>query len=323
MEDRKLQPAPATYEQIFSPDNSVVQELELPFDNKQGTLTLALVNQIGVVDCRFHTGGFTPSWKHLNNKPFVEMNFMLEGDLYQQMENFPGKKLCARGTHNILFNPGTLEENQLVGHGHYRTFGVHINPVKMSELLAAYVPELGKYAEKIYAGQPFVLESPGPVMSAGMKYIFDTIWQCPQPEGLKKLYIESKIMDLFSLQCEILLRSNNMIKRTPALPTADIEKLYAAKALLEQRLEQPPSLAELSRLCHLNEFKLKKGFRELFHTTVYGFVHESRLTRAQQMIREGEKNISEIAYLLGYSHPQHFQRAFKKQFGVTPGSFLR
>ena len=323
MEERKLEPAPAAYEQIFSPGNGVVQELALPVDNKQGTLTLALVNEMGVVDSRFHTNGFTPSWKHLNSKPFVEMNFMLEGDLYQQMENFTGKKLCARGTHNILFNPGTLEENQLIGHGQYRTFGVHITPRKMTELLAAYVPELEAYADKICAGRPFVLESPGPAITAGMQYIFDTIWQCPQPEGLKKLYIESKIMDLFSLQCELLLRGNSRGKRPPALPAADIERLYAAKAVLEQRLEQPPSLAELSKLCQLNEFKLKKGFRELFNTTVYGFVHECRLTRAKRMIREGGKNISEIAYLLGYSHPQHFQRAFKKQFGITPGSLLK
>ena len=321
MEAHTLSPAPATYDQIFSPGGNVVQQLALPFENKAGTVTLALVNDMGIVDSRLHTDCPTPPWEHFNSKPFVEMNFMVEGDIYQTMEGFPGRKLCAKGSHNLLFNPGTLEENQLVGYGNYRTFGVHVNPGKMSELLMAYVPQLEKYSEKIYAGQPFLLESPVLQFSAKMKYIFDTIWECPEPEGLKKLYIESKVLDLLALQCELLLQTP--VKTGSSLPAADIDKLHAARVLLEQRLECPPSLAELSKLCQLNEFKLKKGFRELFNTTVYGFVHETRLTRAQQMIREGLQNISEIAYQLGYSHPQHFQRAFKKQFGITPGSLLK
>ena len=318
MEERTLPPAPPTYEQIFSPDRGVVQELALPFEDKYGELTLALLNGMGVVDSRFHTDRIAPPWQHVNSMPFVEMNFIVEGDLYQTIDGFPGRRLCARGSNNMMFNPGSLEKNELIGYGNYRTFGVHVNPDRMSELLMAYVPELEKYAEKIYAGQPFILESPTPVITAKMKYIFDTIWQYPSPEGLKKLYIESKILDLLSLQCEGLLQA--AVKKRNTIPRTDIDKLYAARTLLEQQLEQPPSLSALSKLCQLNEFKLKKGFRELFNTTVYGFVHEMRLTKAQQMIREGQNNISEIAYKLGYSHPQHFQRAFKKQFGVTPGS---
>ena len=46
-------------------------------------------------------------------------------------------------------------------------------------------------------------------------------------------------------------------------------------------------------------------------------------TEARRLIYEGAKNMSVIAYELGYAHPQHFQRAFKKRFGVTPGSLLK
>jgi len=56
---------------------------------------------------------------------------------------------------------------------------------------------------------------------------------------------------------------------------------------------------------------------------VFALVQEERMKRAKQLIFEGEKNISAIAYELGYAHPQHFQRAFKQRFGVTPGSLLK
>jgi len=42
---------------------------------------------------------------------------------------------------------------------------------------------------------------------------------------------------------------------------------------------------------------------------------------AKEKIFESEKSISEIAYELGFKHPQHFTRMFKKQVGVSPLEF--
>jgi AraC family transcriptional regulator, transcriptional activator of the genes for pyochelin and ferripyochelin receptors len=62
---------------------------------------------------------------------------------------------------------------------------------------------------------------------------------------------------------------------------------------------------------------------QAFQTSVFAFVQSQRLEEAKRMIFEGEKNISEIAYELGYAHPQHFHRAFKKRFGITPRTLLK
>lgn len=39
---------------------------------------------------------------------------------------------------------------------------------------------------------------------------------------------------------------------------------------------------------------------------------------AKEKIYEPGKSISEIAYDLGFKHPQHFTRMFKKEVGITP-----
>lgn len=39
---------------------------------------------------------------------------------------------------------------------------------------------------------------------------------------------------------------------------------------------------------------------------------------AKEKIFEPKKSISEIAYELGFKHPQHFTRMFKKEVGITP-----
>ena len=42
---------------------------------------------------------------------------------------------------------------------------------------------------------------------------------------------------------------------------------------------------------------------------------------AKEKIFDSEKSISEIAYELGFKHPQHFTRMFKKQVGMSPNEY--
>ena len=99
----------------------------------------------------------------------------------------------------------------------------------------------------------------------------------------------------------------------------DMDKVYMARDLLIAHAISPPTLTELSRLSGLNEFKLKKGFKEVFHNTVFGYLNDYRLENARTLILDTRKTVSEIAYETGYANPQHFHRAFKKQFGTAPG----
>ena len=44
---------------------------------------------------------------------------------------------------------------------------------------------------------------------------------------------------------------------------------------------------------------------------------------AKEKIFDSEKSISEIAYELGFKHPQHFTRMFKKSVGVSPSEYRK
>lgn len=60
-------------------------------------------------------------------------------------------------------------------------------------------------------------------------------------------------------------------------------------------LVQPPSLIRPAQMVHINEQKLKNGFKELFGTTVFGFVREQRLERAKQLLEKEQITVSEQA----------------------------
>jgi len=88
-------------------------------------------------------------------------------------------------------------------------------------------------------------------------------------------------------------------------------------------LHQPPTLTQLVLLTQLNEYQLKKGFKALFGTSVFGYIHQYRMALAQRLLLDTSKSAKEIAYEIGYSSPQHFSKAFKKEFGQSPNSIRK
>ncbi|WP_339814398.1 AraC family transcriptional regulator [Zunongwangia profunda] len=80
------------------------------------------------------------------------------------------------------------------------------------------------------------------------------------------------------------------------------------------------SLLELAHRVGTNDFTLKKGFKEVFGTTVFGFWKEAKMEQARHLIAQQGKSVQEVAEALGYSNARHFSTAFKKTYGVSPGS---
>jgi AraC-like DNA-binding protein len=98
----------------------------------------------------------------------------------------------------------------------------------------------------------------------------------------------------------------------------DKERIIYAREYLIQHLDLPPSLTDLARVAGINEYKLKRGFKEMFGNTVFGYLADTRLELAKTDLLERKKSASEIAFELGYSSVQHFSTAFKKKFGASP-----
>lgn len=48
------------------------------------------------------------------------------------------------------------------------------------------------------------------------------------------------------------------------------------------------------------------------------FIRIIRLNRSKELLASGRYNVSEVAYMVGFSDPKYFSTCFKKQFGVSP-----
>ena len=96
------------------------------------------------------------------------------------------------------------------------------------------------------------------------------------------------------------------------------EKLYRAKEIISNNMEAPPSITELSRLIGLNDFKLKKNFKELFGFPVYKYLQNERLIKAHDLLSSQDVTIQEAAWSVGYESLSSFSNAFVKKFGFRP-----
>lgn len=178
---------------------------------------------------------------------------------------------------------------------------------------------LDRFAEKIMEGKPIALAKNNLLLTSEMNEAINSILHCHYDKGLKRMYYLSKCVELLVLQADAfdkMARNNNTVIRS----SYDTECIYYAKEYLLENMANPPSLIQLAKICGLNEFKLKKGFKEIFGQTVFGFLSDKRLESGRMDLLERTKPVSEIAYELGYSSPQHFSMAFKKKFGVSPNA---
>ncbi|SEN23099.1 AraC-type DNA-binding protein [bacterium A37T11] len=138
-----------------------------------------------------------------------------------------------------------------------------------------------------------------------------TVIEIDNPSKLITLCLATPFLQSQQIGIAQKLGSSYIIKEK------DLQKLHEVKSLVESNLRRPSSLTELSQQSGLNEFKLKKGFKELFGHTVFGYLNELRMKRGKELLKEGY-TVGETADAVGYKNAHHFTAAFKKKWGILP-----
>lgn len=152
-----------------------------------------------------------------------------------------------------------------------------------------------------------------------MKTIARQICYHPYQGAIARMYLEAKVWELLAMQ---LSQLGDLTPIKPSLKPQTLDCIYEAREILLSELENPPSISQLSQQVGICQRTLRRGFKELFGTTVIGYLNQKRMEKAQQLLREKQLSVSEVANIVGYSHFGHFSTAFKNQFGITPSQCL-
>jgi AraC family transcriptional regulator len=142
--------------------------------------------------------------------------------------------------------------------------------------------------------------------------------------ALENIYINSQLQSLllYGLECLAEDKAEESFSCKFLSNETDREKMLQAREILLQRIGDPITIKELSRKVGTNECYLKKGFKELFGTTVFEFYQSQRMEHAKYLLYEKGLSVTEVSVLLGYSSISHFSTAFKKHTGLKPCELL-
>lgn len=250
----------------------------------------------------------------------VEMHFTLQGD--GMMKNLlSGKEHHFKSNqHNMHYTPVFAGTGQYGGLDRYKFMEVHFTTRFFFELAKNSSPSLMQFAEKIAKGTEQDLSRENMPISFAMHQCLNDIMHCKLTGGLKLLFLQSKCIELLTLQAQMYEDAVRSANPAPLIvkPGHDTDSIHFAKDYLLRHAAQPPSLTELARVAGINEFKLKQGFKALYNNTVFGYLADYKLNQAHDLLLSNVP-IKDVADRLGYSSVQHFNSAFRKKFGMPPG----
>lgn len=185
----------------------------------------------------------------------------------------------------------------------------------LDELLAGD-PSAGAAALRHFARDPTAAGCTHP-LTPRARLALESLHHCPFVGACRCMALTARCHDLL---VEFLVAWTESLQPAPA-SIGSTDRVRLAAEILERDLEHPPSLAELAARVGLSETTLKRGFRQVFATTVFGYVRTRRMEEAGRLLESGAATVLEAATLVGYSNPSNFAAAFRRRFGVNPKTF--
>ncbi len=97
--------------------------------------------------------------------------------------------------------------------------------------------------------------------------------------------------------------------------------LRKLQMILEENIANPDfDVENMSQMFFLSRFHFSRKVKQVTGLTPKEIIDSYRLKRAGQLLQQ-KLAIAEVAYLVGFDHPNSFSRAFRKYYNMTPSEF--
>jgi len=251
----------------------------------------------------------------------VEICFCLEGEASVIYDDGSSHEIKGMNTY-IAHTPncsGKLYKERGIP---FRCVSICLDPSVLSLYLQSHDVNIKERFEGLFKGgsEKFFFERL--VMSQLMVASSVSVLSCIYEQAFKELFLTSKSSELlFYAVMEFV--EGDVASGKSVLQPWEVNNVIMARDILMESIIEPPTITKLAKMIGLNEFKLKAGFKEIFGATIHNYIKHQRITRAKTMLDSADYNVSEVAWDIGYTNVSHFIAAFKKQYGISPGQYLR
>lgn len=250
----------------------------------------------------------------LHTHDYYEFYFFLEGNVVQTIGE---KAYTLRPGDMIVVPPGTPHFTRILSENTpYRRF--------IFWLSTDYLTALTQRTQD-YAFLPRFVESSG-------QYVFhlDYISLNSLQSRLYKILAEIR-QERFASSSFVSLYISELLLYLARLvhdmnlphPAREDQDLYMnVISYIEEHLDQDLSLDALSRQFYLNKYYIAHIFKEQTGISIHQYTIKKRLSESVEIMRGGADSTT-AARLCGFKDYSSFFRAFKKEYGQSPRSYLQ
>src|SRR2546421_4912647 len=100
-------------------------------------------------------------------------------------------------------------------------------------------------------------------------------------------------------------------------------RLLRARDTMDRTYSQPLDIPTLARIAHVSEAHFIRTFRATFGETPHRYLQRRRVERAMFLLRETDRNVSEICLDVGFTSVGTFGRTFHGIVGESPTTYRK
>lgn len=119
------------------------------------------------------------------------------------------------------------------------------------------------------------------------------------------------------------LEANQKAVPETVVKTGVHQKVHEVALYLQTHIHESVSLEELAQRFFMSRSYLTRSFRNVTGFSVVEYMTYIRIQKAQQLLRESDRSITEIADLCGFGNITYFEKVFKEATGQTPVQYRK
>lgn len=139
--------------------------------------------------------------------------------------------------------------------------------------------------------------------------------------------------DILELRVAKLLEAKERLRKSwqESVLNQDLQQAFvfedeflskATQVVIEHLEEADFDVEHLEQAMDMSKMQLYRKLKMLTSLAGNEFIRSIRLQQARLLLEKGSLNVSEVAYQVGFNDPAYFTRAFKKQYGHSPKTFI-
>ncbi len=191
---------------------------------------------------------------------------------------------------------------------------------QMAQLVSGYQPALSGFLNQGQGG--WLFEHANLSMRMEQTAVIRQALHEKKAAYLRNAFLQIKLAEWFVLFFEQAVTVEGRADLASLRPD-ELERVRQVQDIIHGDPAASYSLVGLAHAVGTNEATLKKHFKAVYGTTVFGYLTTCRMERAKALLVNEKLKVALVAQEVGYKYASHFSAAFRKYYGYLPTKLLR